>query len=144
MSDPHKHHTHETAPMHDPVDAWHDHSHDAKPQAAHAEVQNTPLIMAVGLGLFMVIVVSVVAVYGFYTWYVARTLNAQEITTAGAPALEFRKTKNTALDINRDGGTVMLAPLEEGKPKRSITILPFADAQAAVLKEYTPKAAQKN
>lgn len=128
--------------MHDPVDAWHDHSHDAKPQSAHAEVQNTPLIMAVGVGLFMVIVVSVAAVYGFYTWYVARTLNAQEITTDGAPAFQFRDRKADALNINRTGGKVELPPLEEGQPKRPITILPFAEAQAAVLKEYAPKTAK--
>ncbi len=127
--------------MHDPVDAWHDHTKDEKPQHAHAEVQNTPLIMGVGLALFMVIVVSVVAVYGFYTWYVARTLNQQEVTTVGAPALQFRDDKARALKTIAEGGTVELPALEEGKPKRVITILPFAEAQAAVLKQYTPKTA---
>ena len=54
MSHSTTHHTHETAPLHDPVDAWHDHSHDPKPQQAHAEVGNAGAIMGIG-GAFLLV-----------------------------------------------------------------------------------------
>jgi hypothetical protein len=140
MSDAHsKHHVHETAPLHDTTDSWHDHSHDAKPQHAHAEVQNTPMIMGVGLALFMVIIFSVVAVYGFYTWYIARTLDSQEITTAGAPALEWRDAMDKELKLIQTGGTVTLPAAEEGKPGRTVNIIALDKARAAVVEQYAPK-----
>ncbi len=73
------HAVHETAPMHDPTDAWHDHSQDAdKPQHAHAEVGNPGLIIGVGIAAFLLVCASVLAIQGYYTHYTTERLNALE------------------------------------------------------------------
>jgi flagellar basal body-associated protein FliL len=91
-------HTHETAPLHDPIDAWHDHSHDPKPQQAHAEVGNAGAIMGIGIALFMVIVVAVIAVYAYYVWYVTESLKKAEVASGQAsPAIQARAYKQEAI-----------------------------------------------
>lgn len=69
--DPH----HETAPLHDPVDAWHDHSADPKPKEAHGRTLNAKAVIAIGAGLFVTIMMTTMVVYQYYVWYTTRMLN---------------------------------------------------------------------
>ena len=75
----HQPHHHETAPLHDAPDEWHDHSHDAEqPQHAHSEVGNAHLVVGVGVGAFLLVVGAIIAVYGYYTMFVTRQLALKE------------------------------------------------------------------
>lgn len=128
------HHVHETAPMHDAVDAWHDHSHDERPQEAHAEVQNTPMIMGVGVALFFVVVASVVVVYGFYTHYTTTRLSALEQTTENSPAFVTRGEQSNSLTLLKAGGTL---PLKDADGKeRQVRVSPVDQAAAGVVGRY--------
>lgn len=141
MSDPHhKPHVHETAPLHDPIDQWHDHSKDEKPQHAHAEVGNAFRIMGVGVGLFLVIVFAVVVTYGFYVQQSTEKLNDMEIArvSEGAalpPALEARKNKGDSLmQMNTEGWIEV--PASGDTPARSIARIPIDEAKQKVAQDY--------
>lgn len=70
---------HVSADMHDPPDEWHRHTADEeRPQEVHLAEVNPWLIVGVGIGSFLLIFFTCVVVYGYYTWYVTRTLNIQE------------------------------------------------------------------
>lgn len=139
MSSTHDEHKHETAATSDPVDAWHDHSHDERPQAAHGEVQDTGRIMFIGVGLFIAVVVSVIAVYGFYTFYTTKELSAAELSTPNSPALLYRTDMAKSQAMILAGGQLKLPALEEGKPERVVNILPFEQATDRVVAEYLGK-----
>lgn len=132
------HHVHETSPMHDAVDAWHDHSHDERPQEAHTDVQNTRLIMGVGVALFLVVVAAVVVVYGFYTHYTTDRLAALEETTPGAPALVTRKEVAMSVYTLNSGGELKLKQADG--PDRTVRITPLEQARAAVVGQYAGRA----
>ncbi len=131
-------HVHTTPPHHDPVDQWHDHSHDVKPQHAHSETVNSGVVLAVGTFLFVLIVVACVIVYAFYIGATTRTLQARERTTADAPAKVFREFKGESLVRLESGGTLQIPAAEEGKTK-PITLLPIKDAAKTVITEYSGK-----
>ncbi len=141
MSDPHhKPHVHETAPLHDPIDEWHDHSKDEKPQHAHAEVGNAARIMAVGIGLFLVIVVAVVVTYGFYVQQSTQRLNEMEIVRARGgealpPALEARKFKGDSLMDLQTYGWIQV-PAVGDTPARSLVRHPIDAAKQKVAQDY--------
>ena len=156
MSDPHAkptHHVAEAAPLHDPVDEWHNHSHDDKPQHAHGEVQNSNLIMGVGLALTGVIVLSCVVVYGFYTHYnTQRMVEREHMQRSGvyseladSPTEATRKVKSEALNLLNQGGTVPM-PTEVENVNKTITITPLAKSIDDVAQSYTAnrRSAAKN
>lgn len=68
--DPH----HETVPLHDPPDAWHDHSVDPRPQQAHGRTLDSRAVILVGLGLFATVMIATFIVYQYYVWYTTRML----------------------------------------------------------------------
>jgi hypothetical protein len=149
MSDPHAkptHHVAETAPLHDPVDEWHDHSHDNKPQHAHGEVQNSNLILGVGLALTGVIVVSCLVVYGFYTHYNTQRSNQREhmlregafTELANSPTEVTRASKLADLILLSRGGTTEM-PTETENVKKTITISPIDKAMDEVAQGYTAR-----
>ncbi|MBX3405497.1 MAG: hypothetical protein KF869_01935 [Phycisphaeraceae bacterium] len=139
MSDPHaKPHVHETAPLHDPVDEWHDHTKDEKPQQAHAEVGNAFQIMGIGVGLFMVIVFAVIATYGFYVHQTTRRLaEAEEVKFGqrGAPAIEARVLKSDAL-IRQSAYGWEVVPATGDIPARSLVRLPIDEAKRLIARDY--------
>ena len=147
MSDPHAkptHHVAEAPPMHDPVDEWHDHAHDEKPQHAHGEVQNSNLIMGVGLALTVVIVVSCLVVYGFYTHYnTQRMVEREHMPRAGAyseladsPTEATRKAKLADLNLLNQGGPLSM-PTETENVNKTITITPLSKSMDDVVRAYT-------
>lgn len=147
MSDPHAkptHHVAETPPMHDPVDEWHDHSHDQKPQHAHGEVQNSNLIMGVGLALTGVIVISCIVVYGFYVHYNTRRMAEREHMPrigaykelADSPTETARKAKSADLVLLEKGGSTQM-PTEVENVNKTITITPIAKSIDEVVQTYT-------
>ncbi|MCC6320004.1 MAG: hypothetical protein IT438_01030 [Phycisphaerales bacterium] len=136
---PHHAHSHETAPMHDSVDAWHDHAADEKPQQAHSEVGNATMITGVGLALFMVIVFSVVAVYAYYTWFVSQRLSEQEVAfglSPHSPAAVARQYKRDALQRLEAGGEVRIQATET-LPALNYKLIKIDDAMKAVAETYT-------
>ncbi len=129
------HPAHETAPMHDAIDAWHDHSHDEKPQNAHSEVGNAAMITGVGVALFLVIVAAVVAVYAYYTWYITERLDRAEIATGqDSPAVEARKYKADSLIQLNKGGEVSAAG--GGGGAAAYTLLPINEKIDQIAREY--------
>jgi hypothetical protein len=138
----HGHHVHETRPLHDPVDTWHDHSHDERPQHAHGEVQNSNIVLAVGLALTAVIVASVIVVYGFYVHYNTQRADDRERTTAGAPLLETRGEKVKDLSMVANGGSFQMAT-EDEKVKKTVTIAPVGQAMDKVVQTYVKTPAAK-
>lgn len=157
MSDPHHtpnpstHHVAETAPMHDPVDAWHDHSRDEKPQHAHAEVQNSNLIMFVGVALTGVIGLSSLVVYGFYTYYnTHRMAEREHMPRAGAysdlaesPSEEARSNKARDMLVLERGGSIKM-PTEQENITRTVTLSPIALAMDEVAQSYSAPAPPAN
>lgn len=141
MTDPHahpQHHVHETAPLHDRPDEWHDHSGDEKPQHAHAEVGNAALIITTGLGLFLMIVASVVAVYAFYINTITRQLEEQEqARLPTSPALITHKMKvDTIEGLERKDYSWVVAPAAGDQPPRAMVQLPLEIAKQRVMKSY--------
>lgn len=131
------HHVEETPPLHDPIDPWHDHTKDEKPQHAHAEVGNARAIIGIGVGLFMIIVLSVVAVYAYYTWYLARRLSEVEIASGQtSPAIQARVYKQTALTRLDKGASVVIPPAGEDVPGVNYTITPIEGAIDRTAREY--------
>jgi len=140
-ADPHPHHqhVHETASLHDAPDAWHDHAADEKPMHAHAEVGNARAIIFVGFGLFMLIVFSVIVVYGYYTLYTTRRLAEEEVVhwgDMGAPAIQARQYKQSSLIAENQYGWVAVPPPDDKTPGRVVVRLPISVAEQKVLKEY--------
>ncbi len=138
---PHGHHVHETPPMHDAIDAWHDHSHDERPQHAHGEVQNSRLVLGVGLALTGVIVVSSLVVYGFYVHYNTQRSDERERTTDGSPLIETRIEKGKALAMIQTGGSFPMAT-EDEKVKKTVTLTPIDQAMDKVVRMYVKPAAK--
>ena len=135
----HAHHSHETAPLHDSVDSWHDHSHDEKPQSAHAEVGNAGKVIGIGLGLFGVIAVAIAATYIFWIWQItARASLLERSYGATSPIKQARSDKSEQLAKVESGGTFIVEATAQA-PRREIQILPFARASELVLKEYQAK-----
>jgi hypothetical protein len=133
----------ETAPLHDPVDEWHDHSHDEKPQRPHADVQSSNLVLGVGIALAAVIAISVLAVYGFYVHYNTQRMDLREHTTsknlpglAPSPADETRVKKSKDLITLERGGEVRM-PTEKENVSRKVTIVPMSQAMEEVVQTYT-------
>ncbi len=141
MSDPHhKPHVHETAPLHDPVDAWHDHTKDEKPQQAHAEVGNAGRIMAVGIALFLVIVFAVVVTYGFYIQQTTSRLNAMERVDYGndlAPPIQARKARLESLTSLAGDYKWVEIPAVGETPAGAYVHVPLAEAKKRVAQSYT-------
>jgi hypothetical protein len=67
-----------TPEVHESLDAWHDHSHDERPQHPHLESINAPKVIGIGVGLFLAVAATVALVYGFYVWYNVRALDQRE------------------------------------------------------------------
>jgi len=65
--------------MHDAPDAWHTHTADERPQPAHTEIANAPLILGVGIGSFLMVVATVAIIYWYYVGYTVDLLNEQEL-----------------------------------------------------------------
>lgn len=107
MSSTHDHHHHqETAPLHDAVDPWHDHSHDVeKPKEAPSEVANAGKIIFTGLALAMVVVVSILVTYAYYTGYVTARLAEVEHRSAIGPSTDAYTYKLSSLESQRQGGS---------------------------------------
>ena len=148
MHDPHvppTHHVHETAPLHDPVDSWHDHSHDEKPQHAHGDVQDSNLVLGVGVALAAVIAVSCLVVYGFYTHYnTQRGIDSELVKYPNSPATLTREAKVADLFLLEKGGTTKMPTEKEGVTK-DITITPIDQAMDTIVQKYAPrKTAQGN
>lgn len=142
MAHDHDNHPHdqphgaETAPMHDPVDHWHDHSKDQMPQQAHAEVGNARAIIGIGVGLFFVIVFAVVAVYAYYVWFISRRLSEQEIASGKAsPAIQAVEYKRDAL-IRLEKGGSFTAPKGRVNAAESYTLRPLDEALERIAREY--------
>lgn len=132
----HQPHQPKTTPVeHSTPDAWHDHAHDAAPMHAHAENVDVPRVMAIGVALFVAVVISVVAVYGLYKWFLTNKLAAQEVTTPGAPALLWRAEKDKQIQAMKAGQTRVIKG-GEGVPDRSITVRPLEEAMSSVIEQY--------
>lgn len=83
---------------HEEVDAWHDHSHDAvRPQQAHTEKVNGPLVIGVGSVLFLLIVATVIVTYQYYNWYVTR-LHDQSIAAGSQMRTKFIAIPEGSID----------------------------------------------
>lgn len=148
MSDPHAKHSakhHETAPLHDPVDSWHDHAHDEKPMAVHAEDVDTRSVLFIGIALFIVVVISCVIVYGFYVFRTTQKLSIGEVSSRDtAPAWDTRRARAASFSLRDKGGELKLPTEVEGQTK-TIQIRPLSDAMRDVAAEYTSsKSAQGN
>lgn len=127
--------------MHDPVDAWHDHTKDQKPQAEHGEIRNPMMVMGVGLGLFLAVVASVVAVEAFYKWYAAQALKAGSVATGpNSPAMETRAERLEVLkkQMGSEPSWVVVPGTKE-TPAKAIVQLPLKAAAERVLAEYSGK-----
>ena len=138
------HHVHETAPLHDPADPWHDHSADERPQEAHGEVGNAPMITGVGVALFLVISAAVVVIYGFYRDYSTEQLNKMEaaagfVSPGGVPgpALIARQERSNAiLYQNSKEPRWITLPAAGEVPAKNIAQLPLAVATEIAIKDY--------
>jgi hypothetical protein len=142
---PDQHRRGETPAVHDPVDAWHDHTHDAKPQDPHTDQANVRQVVTIGILLAMSVAVASVSVWGFYRWYITTELNREEVVDPNqinsrlAPSIAVRWEKERQLKVRDEGGQLSL-PTEEGKPNRSVTIRPLDEAMADVIKSYSSPA----
>ncbi|MFN7021175.1 MAG: hypothetical protein ACK4WH_07605 [Phycisphaerales bacterium] len=134
--------SHETPPLHDPVDEWHDHSKDEKPQAAHAEVGNAAMITGVGLALFFVIVFASVAVYAYYSWFVSQRLSEQEVaygSSPGSPAATARQYQRDARQRLKSGGEVRIKATDT-LPALNYSLIKIEDSIKAVAEDYSKPA----
>lgn len=121
--------------MHDPVDAWHDHSRDAAPQNPHAEVANAGQVIGVGVGLFMVVVLAVVVIYGYYIWETTGKLSDRERRegSAGYHAREEKAAWDAEL---RAYGWQAVPSVTEAEPGKRYVRLPLDKAQERVIDTY--------
>ena len=138
--------------MHDPVDEWHDHSHDEMPQRAHSDVQNSNLVLGIGVALAAVIAIASLVVYGFYTHYNTQRMALRESTPrtgafvdlAQSPTEKTRNDKSESLGLLQSGGTTKL-PTEKENEFKTITVSPIDKAMDDVVQRYTArKSAQGN
>lgn len=135
----HHAHSHETAPLHDPVDPWHDHTKDEQPQQAHAEVGNAAAIMGIGIALFMVIVVSVVVVYAYYTWFITERLRKAEIASGQtSPAIQARQYKQESLITLTQGRQNAKAPAFGDLPELTYSFVPIDRTIEQTAQMYAP------
>ncbi|MBY0263370.1 MAG: hypothetical protein K2Q20_13560 [Phycisphaerales bacterium] len=143
-STPHGH----TPSVHEPVDAWHDHAHDPKPQFAHSDQANVRQVVGIGLVLALAVAGASAGVWGFYRWYVAKELNLEEVVSPTepnsrlAPTLAVRWEKEAQLKLWENGGTQNL-PAPEGEPAKEVSIRPIQDAKKDVVQMYAQKAGKK-
>jgi hypothetical protein len=131
----------------DPVDSWHDHSADERPMEAHGEVGNPGLVMAVGLGLFVLIVGAVIAVDTMYRGYAASSMAAAEVSSdAVGPVTELRAEKTRILAAQQGTSPiwVQLPPIDEKTPGVNVVQIPTADAARAVIAEYSKRLSVSN
>lgn len=138
----HSHHPKaETAPLHDPTDAWHDHAKDEKPQIEHGEIRNPATVMGVGIGLFFAVVVAVVVVDNFYKWYTAQELARNSIATSPtSPAIEARQFKADALSAHASADpTWIVIPKTGDVPAKAIAQIPLKVAAERVVAEYAAR-----
>jgi|GEM_PF-1909628 len=136
----HHEHAAETPVLHDRPDDWHDHTKDEKPQTTHGEVVNANTIMGIGISLFLVIVFASAAVYAYYTWFLIRQLNEQEIATGkDSPALVAVRYKRDALLRLERGGNVDV-PAKEPAPAMKYSVTKMEDAVQAMVKTYSAPA----
>lgn len=56
----------------EPPDQWHAHTADEKPQEAHGENVNAPIVLIYGTVAFVFIAVCVVATAIYFNWYATR------------------------------------------------------------------------
>ncbi|MBX3386863.1 MAG: hypothetical protein KF768_09855 [Phycisphaeraceae bacterium] len=133
-SQPPTRHVHETPAMHDPADAWHDHAHDEKPQQSHGEIHNAGKIILTGVALFMVIVVAVVAIYGFYMHQITSSLTRRERASSVGPAADARTFQMQSKQIQAKGGQVESINAEG--VLFDATHADFTTASEAVRREY--------
>lgn len=125
--------------MHDPIDAWHDHTKDERPQQAHAEVGNAAAIMGIGIALFLVIVVSVVVVYAYYTWFITERLRKAEIASGQAsPAIQARTYKETALTNISQGRQNAKSPAQGDLPELTYSFAPIDQKIEQTSQMYAP------
>jgi hypothetical protein len=148
MSDSHAHPHHpkaETAPLHDPTDAWHDHAKDEKPQHEHGEIRNPATVMGVGVALFLAVVVAVVVVDNFYKWYAAQRLAEATVASGpNSPAIEARTFKADTLKAHAAAeGSWMVIPGTPEVPAKAIALIPIKAAAERVSAEYAARAGGK-
>lgn len=143
----HASHAH-TPTAHDPVDAWHDHSHDAKPQDVHTDQANVRQVVTIGLILALAVAGASASVWGFYRWYVAKELKLEEMVSPNqpnsrlAPTLAVRWEKEAQLKLWQSGGTLKV-PTGEDQPAREVTIRPIDEAKKDVLELYAQRPGSK-
>ena len=106
MSHGHEHHRQETPELHDAPDAWHDHSRDEPPQPVHSEVANSGKIIVTGVLAWLVVVISTVVVYGYYTHFTTAKLAASERDQSMAPAMDALQYKRDSILNHTEGGKV--------------------------------------
>lgn len=138
---PHKH-VAETAPLHDPTDAWHDHSHDEPARAPHGEIGNPLLIMGVGVGLSLLVAVAVVVVDNFYRWYSSQhMIRSDAAISAISPAMETRAAKAQTLtqQTSSDARWIVIPAPDDKTPARTIAQLPIEEATRRVAGEYAAR-----
>ncbi len=127
------HHAGHAPGMHDAPDEWHRHTADeGRPQQAHAEVANVPVVFAAGLTAFLIVVVSAVSVYFYYTSYTTRLLAERESMGMGDQAWAARRDATER--FNRG---YVWADAEQG-----VVLLPYSEASRRVIAEYAPRLSQ--
>lgn len=130
-NDHHEHHRdphHETPPMHDPVDPWHDHSHDPRPQRAHGGTLNARAVILIGIGLFLAVMVSTGIVYQYYVWYTTRMLDERASLGVRMSYKERMETKSKTV-----------AQIAAEKPEwrdHDTVVVPFSRAVDEVVSRY--------
>lgn len=118
--------------LHDPPDAWHDHSHDPMPQHAHGEVANANLIIGVGVGLFFAVVFTVIIIYWFYVGYTTRLLNENEMY--GLEQDQLLRKQATATEMQGYQWAK-----QGGEPVKDTVQVPLDVAVRKVITEYATK-----
>lgn len=135
----HDHHKHVTPDEHDAPDQWHQHTPAEKPQKAHGEVANAPLILGVGLLMFVGLIVTVAIVYAYYTFYTTNLLKQQELVAIGR-GIEQDSLEYKSKTINDFQGYNWVAEEPPVVPKDTVQI-PLQIAKKKVASQY---ASQKN
>ena len=73
--------------------------HGEVPQAPHAELVNAPMVIGVGVGLFLLIVVTTLIIFQYYQWYSINLLEARgQATYNESPMRERRERLQGQLD----------------------------------------------
>lgn len=128
-SQPHAHGQPHAHAGHEVPDAWHTHVEGEHMQAAHAENIQPGPVLVVGVGGFLIVVVTVVATVVFFNW------TATSLSTA--------RTEN--LEINQVGASKRLAAGQEfatygvGDAQADLYRIPLAEARKKVLAAYAQR-----